>query len=347
MDKIEERQPHTDVVAGAACIVCGTALQAWIAEISDDRYGCPGVYSIGRCPSCGQMATLPALSEKDLPGLYSRYYPRSEVDFDALQREASLVTLKAAALRRWVAGTDNQGHYRALPGQRVLDIGCGSCLSLLELRAMGVDAWGVEADPNVRVIAEHCGLRVHIGSIHDNPFPDQSFDLIVLNQVIEHVPDPLALLKVVQSRLASGGRAILSFPNFASFQARRSGTRWINWHVPYHQHHFNRTSFARLAARAGYEVVSIRSITPNLWTQLQLRANREVPVEGQPSGTWSSAAVHQDDRPKFSARLKRALRARAARAITLAMGPINRILDMAGRGDSLLVELRVSGQGKD
>lgn len=341
MDKLTTQM---SVQAGSTCIACDAALQPAIPAISDDRYGCPGVFSIARCPSCGQMRTLPPLAEADLPDLYSRYYPRGDVDFSALQAEAARVVAPAARLRRWLAGTDNQGHYRARPGQQVLDIGSGSCLSLLELRAMGAEAWGVEADPNVRAIADHFQLRVHIGSIHDRPFPDQAFDLIVLNQVIEHVPDPQALLETVRRRLKPDGRVILSFPNIGSVQAARSGTSWINWHVPYHQHHFNRQSFALLAARAGYAVSHVRTITPNLWTLLQWRANRETRAEGQASATWTAASSAGAARPPFLTRLKRAVRTRAGRLFAALSAVSNRAIDAAGRGDSLLVELRVDGR---
>lgn len=328
----------------ARCVVCGTPLEQYIPAISDDRYGCPGVYSIARCPSCGQMATLPPLRESDLPDLYSRYYPRREVDLASLSKEADKVKAPLARFRRWLAGTDNQGHYRARVGQTVLDIGSGSCLSLLEMRAMGVEAYGVEADPNVRSIADHFGLRVHIGSIHDHPFPGVSFDLIVLNQVIEHVPDPLALLNLVKERLKPGGRVVLSFPNTTSIQAARSGVRWINWHVPYHQHHFNGRSFEKLAVQAGYELVAARTITPNLWTVLQFQANRETPAEGLASSTWSSQAAGANARPPIHARLKRKLISLGARVATVLAAFLNRTYDALGKGDSLLVELRLANR---
>ncbi|MCW5623676.1 MAG: class I SAM-dependent methyltransferase [Burkholderiales bacterium] len=330
----------------AHCIVCNAPMESHIPSIYDDRYGCPGVFSIARCRVCGQMATVPRLEESDLPALYSRYYPRREVDYIALEREAKKAVAPLGRLRRWLAGTDNQGHYRARPGQTVLDIGSGSCLSLLELREMNVTSWGVEADPNVKDIALHFGLNVHIGSIHDNPFPGKSFDLIVMNQVIEHVPDPLSLLEVVRKRLNPYGRVVLSFPNTASAQAHRSGVRWINWHVPYHQHHFNRASFSRLAARAGYEVVNARSITPNLWTLLQLRANRETPVQGQVSSTWSSQVSAPGRRSIWSRWFLRAARFLALGIAMGSMAVTNRIRDLAGKGDSLLVELRAASMGR-
>lgn len=329
-----------NAAAPSTCIVCGSTMQGFIDKIWDDRYGCPGVYSIQRCPSCTQMATTPPLLESDLPHLYSTYYPRRSVDFDALEKEAAQVLAPRAGFRRWLAGTDNQGHYLAKPGEKVLDIGSGSCLSLLEQRNLGVQGYGVEADPNVKRIADHFGLRVHVGSIHDQPFPGESFDMVVLNQVIEHVPEPEALMRNVRERLKPGGRAVMSFPNAGSLQRKLSGHKWINWHVPYHQHHFNRRSFGKLAEKAGFEVVKVRTITPNLWTVLQLRAMAESTVEGQASEGWAHGA-EAASRISFFTRVKNGLARRLRGVISLAMAAFNRVADALGQGDSLLVELRV------
>lgn len=325
------------------CIVCGSDMENFIDKIWDDRYGCPGVFSIQRCPTCTQMITAPRLQEADLPHLYSTYYPRRSVDVDALASEAARVCEPPARFKRWLAGTDNQGHYLARPGQKLLDIGSGSCLSLLEQRHLGVEGYGVEADPNVRRIADHFGLQVHVGSIHDNPYPGVEFDMIVLNQVIEHVPDPEALMKNIRTRLTANGRVVMSFPNADSLQRKLSGKKWINWHVPYHQHHFNRRSFRRLALNAGYEVVKVRTITPNLWTTLQLRAMAESTNEGQASQNWGGGTEAQK-KISFATRLKNAVLRRSARLFTACIVVINRIVDAAGQGDSLLVELRAQSR---
>jgi len=315
-------------------------MEEFIGQIWDDRYGCPGVYSIYRCVSCAQMMTTPPLSEEDLPGLYSKYYPRSDIDFESLEREAALVDKPYSAWRRWLAGTNNQGHYMARPGQRVLDIGSGSCLSLLELRHMGVETFAVETDPNVRAIADRYDLNVHIGSIHDTPFPNLSFDLITLNQVIEHVPDPGSLLRVVRDRLAPGGRVILSFPNAMSLQRWLTGTRWINWHVPYHQHHFNKRSIELLAYKEGYRVERASTVTPNLWSVLQLGSLRKPPAEGVASATWEGGGGADDVRTSFSTKVRlRLLRELHSLASPLLV-PLNRIVDQLGLGDSLLIVLR-------
>lgn len=319
------------------CIVCGSPTTPFIEKIWDDRYGHPGEFGIDRCTQCGQMVTLPPLTEADLPALYSGYYPRTGIDFAALEREAALVRRPLAAFRRWLAGTDNQGHYTARPGNRVLDIGCGSCLSLLEMRHLGVEPFGVETDPNVATIAERYGLRVHIGSVHDNPFPDTTFDLIVLNQVIEHVPDPAALLELVGSRLTPGGEVVLAFPNVGSLVRRLSGRRWINWHVPYHQHHFTRRSFARLAEKCGFTVVHGRTATPNLWTMLQISASRGSPDRGDASQTWGAV---DSVTPRWRRRLVGGVRRAAMLVVAPVVTVTNRIIDALGFGDSIVVRVR-------
>ena len=325
------------------CISCGSTSQMFIDKIWDDRYGCPGVFSILRCPSCHQMVTAPPLAESDLPALYSAYYPRRDVNFVDLEKEASLVLAPRAGFKRWLAGTDNQGHYLAKPGEKVMDIGSGSCLSLLEQRNLGVLGYGVEADPNVRRIADHFGLQVHVGSIHDQPFPGERFDMVVLNQVIEHVPDPEALMREVLGRLKPNGRAVMSFPNADSLQRKMSGNRWINWHVPYHQHHFNRASFSKLAEKAGFEVVSARTITPNLWTVLQKRAMSEGTTEGEASEGWSHGNATAPPIGSF-ARIKNGVLRRLRKLVNPLNAVINRVIDASGQGDSLLVELRMRGK---
>jgi hypothetical protein len=133
---------------------------------------------------------------------------------------------------------------------------------------------------------------------------------------------------------------MLSFPNTDSMQAAHSKQRWINWHVPYHQHHFNQKSFEQLARQAEFSVRSARTITPNLWTLLQLRANRQVPSEGRVSSMWGSTA-RAAITPTFAVRLKRKLTSLVVRAITIPSIIFNRIVDAVGKGDSLLIELRV------
>ena len=308
------------------------------ADIFDDRYGEPNRYQLARCTDCGHLATAPRLLEADLPALYGTYYPRKQTSADDVAREAHKATRAFAGLIRWWSGTDNQGQYSVLAGETMLDVGCGNGTSLLEAKALGATAFGIEADPNVRPIAAALDLNIHFGSLLDQPFPGQSFDLVVMNQVIEHLPDPDRALQLLRDRLAPNGRIVLVFPNTASLWRRLSGSRWINWHIPYHLHHFNRGSFGRMARRCGFEVIRSRTITPNVWTLLQLRANRYQPLPGQPSPIWAVAnrPASAFDERRDGKQLRKVLRVGLLSICAL----MNRIVDAFVMGDSLMVELR-------
>jgi 2-polyprenyl-3-methyl-5-hydroxy-6-metoxy-1,4-benzoquinol methylase len=316
--------------------------------VFDDRYGCPDLFELVRCKACGHVMTSPSLAEEELASLYSTYYPRKQTDTAELAAAASKVGGAAARLQRWLAGTDNQGQYSVRPGQIMLDVGCGNGLSLLEGGRLGAEVLGIEADPNVRSIAEELGLRIHIGSLYDQPFPDMRFDLIVLNQVIEHMPEPGKTLAALKERLKPGGRVVLSFPNRGSALRRLFGAKWINWHIPYHLHHFDAQGFESLARRHGYRVLRRRTITPNVWTILQLRTLLFSPSRGVPNPLWDiRPPVDGTARPSpvgpRPVAPKRMLR-RFLRLIGLAgMTMIGRGIDIAGYGDSVFVELGIEG----
>ena len=286
--------------------------------------------------------TSPCLADEELGKLYSTYYPRRQIDSSELIAAASKVTGTYARLQRWLAGTDNQGQYSIRPGQIMLDVGCGSGLSLLEAKNLGGLPYGIEADPNVRGIAKKLGLQIHIGSLYDHPFPGVAFDLVVLNQVIEHIPDPGRTLTELRERLKPGGRIILIFPNRASFWRLMFGSRWINWHIPYHLHHFDAEAFAALARRSGYRILKQRTITPNLWTTLQFRMPRQRKL-GVPSPLWNATANEHADSglPRVSRSLGpgRILRAVFRRAAFMIRALTNRIIDLTGYGDSIFVVL--------
>lgn len=329
------------------CPVCvGTGVN-FLRQAFDDRYGHPDLFNLVRCTHCGHVMTSPMLCDSDLGTLYSSYYPRKQVNVEALRREALRTLSHWAPLWRWCVGTDNQGQYSLRPGESMLDIGCGSGLSLLEAKALGGYVTGIEADPNVRRIADELGLRIHIGTLQDEPFASEKFDLVVLNQVIEHVPDPALTLVQLRLRLKSDGRIVLVFPNVESFWRRCFGESWINWHVPYHLHHFSRGGFALMALRLGYEVQSVRTITPNLWTILQIRASQSRVKPGELSSIWtvpSAEVLNTVIAAQLQWSFGRVLRALSRRALLLGlMLPItfvNRFVDVLGLGDSVMVEIK-------
>jgi SAM-dependent methyltransferase len=325
------------------CIACAAVMQIRYRDMYDDRYGHPGLFDIYGCPSCGQAQTTPLLKDEDLSSLYGTYYPRRVIDVDALVKQVGTPAASEAVCRRRREGTDNQGQYLARLGMTVLDYGCGAGASLMEAAALGADAYGIEADPNVKQVVDALGLRIHIGTLDDFPHKDLKFDLIVLNQVLEHIPDPTGLLARLAEMLKPEGKLVLAVPNVGSVFARFFKQAWINWHIPYHLHHFNPDSIRLFLEHCGWRVVSARTITPNLWTVLQCRAAVETTTSGRPNPMWTGEPVSEGTpspgKPSWLlGRLhKFALTASHPKRYA-ALTFFNRTIDRMGWGDSLLVE---------
>lgn len=304
-----------------------------VAALFDDRYGHPGEFAVSRCERCGFMSTEPRLAESDLPELYSRYYPRRRATPEGVRQSASssgIETRRGRWRARYVTG-QWAAHYEIEPGMRVLDYGCGDCASLLELKALGADPVGIEVDPTVRELAAALGVRVHVGSIERLTEPDASFDAVTLSQVIEHVTDPELLLRQLHAKLKPGGMLSLTTPNSRSFTRRVLGNRWLHWHMPFHQNHFNAGALHRLLERVGFDIEKTSTFTPVPWWEYQLEMLLRPPRRGQ-----AHAYFERGDSAIRASPLGRALY-RPGRAVATVLA---RAADALGLGESLLVVAR-------
>lgn len=123
------------------------------------------------------------------------------------------------------------------PGERVLDVGCGVGQVVARLTEAGYEAYGVDvSEPNIeraRKFSERC-------QFYDGrklPFPDEHFASVGALNVLEHVEEPEAFIKEVVRVTQTGGRIVLSSPNFLRVfglrdyhpKMRGLGNKWRNW----------------------------------------------------------------------------------------------------------------------
>ncbi len=105
------------------------------------------------------------------------------------------------------------------PGKRVLDIGCWRGDLGRALMEQGCTVSGVELDPDAAAVAAKSFEKVVVADLDRAPFADEfapaSFDAIVLADVLEHLHDPVGVLRAALSLLAPGGEVVISLPNVA------------------------------------------------------------------------------------------------------------------------------------
>ncbi|MCX5713983.1 MAG: class I SAM-dependent methyltransferase [Candidatus Omnitrophica bacterium] len=119
---------------------------------------------------------------------------------------------------------DNQVSFLRLldedPDARVLDIGCndGSLSREIACRTKAGEIFGVERDPDLASQALKKGIRITVCDANSAlPFKDSSFDLITVNQLIEHLYDLDNFFSEIKRVLKSGGQAIVSTINLSSW----------------------------------------------------------------------------------------------------------------------------------
>lgn len=264
------------------CPVCEQAHTVARRRVHDDRYGYPGEYSLFECLGCGHTSLAGTFSPEALGDLYSNFYPRS-----SLQLEDFRPYEEVSGFGAWCEG-EMSSPFRWVPRNvRVLDIGCGFGETLGYHEARGCEAYGVEADENIRRVADRFGYKVRVGLFDAAEFEPNYFDFVTMGQVIEHVADPMAVLRGVERVLKPGGVAVLSTPNAGGWGARLFRARWAHWHAPYHLQFFTVRSMKLAAERAGLVLERSKTITPSAWLRFQWIHLATRPTPGQASPFWS------------------------------------------------------------
>ena len=327
-------------IVSLKCPVCKNYKFDTFKDVFDDRYAEPNPYKLAKCIKCNHISTFPRLKEQDLGELYKKHYPRKHINHEQILKKANKDFSSLSSFLYWFKGINNQGHFYAKKGEMVLDIGCGDCSSLIEINYLGAKAFGIEADTNVKSIAKSLNLEVHFGSIEDNPFLGKKFDLIVMNQVIEHIPEPDKCIKIIKGRLSKHGRIIFVFPNRKSLWQRITGIKWINWHIPYHLHHFDKKSFQIMLENGGLKVTNTKTITPNVWTILQIRHFFYNHKRGVPNFLWEDKKEEKLQKRKKKSKIifvKKLL----SIILLICLGFLNRLIDFLNLGDSLMLEVKI------
>jgi 2-polyprenyl-3-methyl-5-hydroxy-6-metoxy-1,4-benzoquinol methylase len=218
--------------------------------------------TLQRCRACGfsQPAALPAL-----PNFFDRMYDqRWSDDWIADEHQAAY---KDRIFADILAALDA----RSPRGRALLDVGAHAGRFLKLARTAGWNGEGLELNPKTAAYAAQVsGAVVHQGNIHTFT-PARCYDAVTLTDVLEHVPQPLDVLRRLRTFLCDGGWLAIKVPNGPAQRVKetlrarlRPSYRATLADNLVHVNHFSAASLARALTAAGYQDVTVVAAAPEL-----------------------------------------------------------------------------------
>lgn len=256
----------------ATCFMCpSSSLNVADRNVVDFEYGAPGSYTYLRCETCGTLHIDPMPDDATLAKAYPATYHAYLEQPTALARR-----LKARYWRKKAKRSAKLVSRNAA----VLDAGCANGDFLLAMRDLGfADLTGLDFNADAVARAKRHKFNVIQGDLDAAGLEPNRFDLIVMTNFIEHVTDPVAVLRRCGELLRPGGIILGETPNVASWDYALFRREWGGYHTPRHLCLFDTHNLRMLAERAGFEVRSISNmLQPAHWAlsvQNALKAARD------------------------------------------------------------------------
>ena len=220
-------------------------------EINDPKIlygaasGIPGSQTIVECQDCGLLYENPRYAESIIlegytesndEGHDSQYSMRIKSFYDALIKNRNYLPPK---------------------GSKILDIGTAGGAFLDAAKKFGYDAWGMEPSAYLVERGKDRGLQIEQGIIESHTFEKNSFDMVCLWDVIEHLTDPKGSLEKVKELLKPNGILLINYPDISTWQAKIFGKRFW-WIISVHLTHFSPKTIKKICSLTGYEVISFK-----------------------------------------------------------------------------------------
>jgi len=228
-----------------ACNLCGEDAPRRLFE----KHG----YTIVRCRRCGLGYVDPRPRRPELVQIYrgeAYYRNKNEQAFgygDYLRDRVLLEPLfgeRMAAIER-----------RRPARGRLLDVGCATGVLLAEARRRGWEVRGCDVSDFAVDYCRQRGFEVHHGEVRSAHFPTGSFDVVVTDDTVEHMPDPRAEIREMHRILAPGGLLTVNTANEGGWLRFLMGRQWFHYKPMEHLYYFSPRTLGRLLEECGFHVL--------------------------------------------------------------------------------------------
>lgn len=245
------------------CILCKKDASHCLFHGTDLLYKTtPLEFRVTRCTGCQLVYLNPQPTKDEL----SSYYPNQ---YGTFAKSSSRPIAKNALfdiykkMRKSPTSSVSKKLATDFSQKKFLDFGCGNGGRLETLRILhpNWDFYGIDIDPRACRAASMNDFNISCGDILDAKYPSEYFDEINSSQVLEHVKDPLLVLRELRRILKPNGHLAIDVPNFGSIPAQLFKARWYNLDVPRHLFQFTPATLTSIFDEAGFRILSIRTRT--------------------------------------------------------------------------------------
>jgi len=232
------------------CEVCGHDERAIVATNTDLFLGGKTEFSMHECLNCGVIYQHPRPTFSKMV----EFYPSDYVAYTpSLHTESNLARFfRQYGLRKRVKLIEQY-----VQNGRLLDVGSatGDFLSVMSSQP---DWQLIGVEPIHSAVAQsrnEVGVDVVEALLNDVPFAPESFDVITMWDVIEHVYDPVKVVKQAAILLRPGGVLVVNYPNLGSIDRRLFGAAWAGYDLPRHLYLFPTTLLNKIMKTAGIKEI--------------------------------------------------------------------------------------------
>lgn len=244
------------------CPVCGSKEYAVLYESGDYEYDLPGTFYISCCKGCGLIYQNPRPTLAEILRYYPEWYEPYNTFGPKIIRSIRHHLLVRSRIRKYCQ------LFSGKAGRiKVLDVGCANGELLNELSSHSqFECAGVEPVTYAADIAARHGFFVYNSTLEDAKIPDVSFDLVIMNHVLEHMPDPVKTVKKAFSVLKEDGILSGELPCVSSLERIIFGRYWGMYHMPRHLTFFSKELIERFLREIGFKEVEIDfQPVPSTW----------------------------------------------------------------------------------
>jgi 2-polyprenyl-3-methyl-5-hydroxy-6-metoxy-1,4-benzoquinol methylase len=202
----------------------------------------------------GFLETSPQPSKEKLPQYYESEDYISHTDSKRTLFEKVYHFVRVGALKKKL----NLINSFASEEKNLLDVGCGTGDFLQTAQKYGWCVFGIEPNAQARDIANQKTQNSVFETKQLLKFNPNSFDVITLWHVLEHLPNLEEQISIFKTLLKPNGTLVIAVPNYKSYDAKYYKQFWAAFDVPRHLWHFNQESIFKLVSKLSFKVEKVK-----------------------------------------------------------------------------------------